>query len=389
MSKTFDESDTDIASRFNGTTQSFTIQVGSASAITVSVSFSSSTESNEDVLDRIADAINSAVDDVNATMVSSTKDDKRLTIVSDEAGSENALSLADDSGSELLRRLDFITVSNASRQSSNKTQGGFIETDTNELDALFEVNGIEITSSSNTVTDVIKGVTIDLRKAQESGDDEETVTISNDSTEIREQIDNFITEYNSALKFLKDKLSVDPATNKRGELAGDFTFLKLKINLRTIISSPVSSITSGNPELLSQIGITTTSDGTLEISDEDTLESAIADDAQAVIELFDGSDGIATNLTNFLNDFTLTGATIDDRISVIEDQKGTIDKQIGRFETQFKFREETLRQQFTQLERTLALLNSQQVVLQRLGFSSSSLFQFNTLNTSNQNQSFF
>ena len=89
------------------------------------------------------------------------------------------------------------------------------------------------------------------------GDDVETVTILSDSTEIREQIDNFITEYNTALKFLNDKPSVDPETNKRGELAGDFTFLKLKINLRTIISSPVSSITSGNPALLSEIGITT------------------------------------------------------------------------------------------------------------------------------------
>ncbi len=154
-----------------------------------------------------------------------------------------------------------------------------------------------------------------------SGDDVETVTILSDSTEIREQIDNFITEYNTALKFLNDKLSVDPETNKRGGLAGDFTFLKLKINLRTIISSPVSSITSGNPALLSEIGITTQSDGRLEISDEDTLENAIADNAQAVIDLFDGSDGIATNLTGFLNDFTLTGATIDDRISIIEDQK--------------------------------------------------------------------
>ncbi len=99
------------------------------------------------MLDRIADAINSAVDDVNVTVVSSTEDNKCLTIVSDEAGSENALSLADDSGLELLFWLDFITASNSSRQSSSKTQGWFIETDTNDLDALFEVNGIEITSS--------------------------------------------------------------------------------------------------------------------------------------------------------------------------------------------------------------------------------------------------
>ncbi len=340
---TFDKTSTDIASEFNGTTQSFTIQVGSASAITVSVSFSSASESNEDALGRIADAINDAVEDVNATVISSTKDDKRLSIVSDESGSENAISLADDPGSSLLEELDFISNANVTRQNASKTQGGFIETDTDDLDAVFEVNGIEITSSSNSVTDVIKGVTIELRKAQSPSDDPETFTISNDSAEIREQIDEFIKEYNAALEFLSDKVSVNIDTNVRGELAGNFTFLKLKINLRSIISGSVDSVTSGNPELLSQIGITINSDGSLNIDDEDTLESAITDSAQAVIDLFASSDGVATRLIDLIEGFTLTGTTIDKNISIINEQKRTIDQQIDQFDTTFKFREASLR----------------------------------------------
>ena len=387
VSSVFDETATGIASTFDGTTQSFTIQVGSASAITVSVSFSNASESNEDVLGRIADAINVAVEDVNATSISSTKDDKRLSIVSDESGSENTIALADDSGSSLLEELDFITNANVTRRNASKTQGGFIETDTDDLDAVFEINGIEIVSSSNSVTGVIKGVTIELRKAQSSGDDPETFTISNDSAEIREQIDEFIKEYNAALEFISEKVGVNASTNERGELAGNFTFLKLKINLRSIISGSVDSVTSGNPELLSQIGITPNSDGTLKIDDEDALEDAITDSAQAVIDLFTSSDGVATLLTDLIEGFTLAGTTIDKNISIINEQKQTIDRQIGRFETSFKFREASLRQQFTQLERTLALLNSQQASLQRLGFSPNSLFQFNSLNSSNQNQS--
>ena len=76
---------------------------------------------------------------------------------------------------------------------------------------------------------------------------------------------------------------------------------------------------------------------------KDTLESAITDSAQAVIDLFASSDGVATRLIDLIEGFTLTGTTIDKNISIINEQKRTIDQQIDRFETTFKFREASLR----------------------------------------------
>lgn len=382
----FRKTSSSIAEELSETTHVFTIQIGSGTAKSISITISSSSETNEDLLNRIAEAINTNVDDVSATVVSSTKTKVRLTIISKESGSENTISFADDDGSELLEELGLITSSNSSRKTATKTQGGFIITDTDNLDAIFEVNGIEITSSSNKNTDILKGVTIQLRKAQKSGSDPETFSISNDPDTIKDQIKAFIEEYNTSLKFLTNKLSVDASTNKRGDLAGNFTFINLRLELRTIISSPLSGVASGKPSLLSEIGLKINNDGTLEIDDEEELDDEIADNADAVTNLFTSDSGIANKLIDVLDKFTPAGKNIDKSLSTIRSQIFTVDRQITQFESRFRLREASLRRKFTDLQRALSLLNSQQALLQRFGFSSNVRFQFNNFSLSGQNQ---
>ena len=386
VSSEVSENSTSIAEEFNGTTQVFTIQIGSGTVKTISIAFTDESETNEDVLVRIAEEINNSVDDVSATVISNKKDKNRFTIIASESGSENAISLADADDSELLKELGFISDDDddndddveVTRKAADKIEGGFITPDSDDLDAIFELNGIEITSSSNTITDVLKGVTIQLRKAQETGGEPETFTVSPDSGATIDQIKEFIEEYNDSLEFLTEKISVDTENEKRGVLAGNFTFINLRLKLREIVSESVSGVASGDPSRLTEIGIKINNDGTLEIDDQDKLESAFEENATAVTELFTGETGIAEKLIDLLDTFTLAGKTIDIGISSITRQTRTIDTQISRFESRFRFREESLRQKFTQLERALALLNSQQAALQRFGFSSGSLFQFGT-----------
>lgn len=375
-----------IASSLVGTTQQFTIQIGSGSAQTISISITDPSETNEDLLRRIAEKINTNIDGVSATVVSNKKNKIRLSIISKESGSDNEVSFTDTSGSQLLEDLGFITNSNSSRKSANSSQGGFITSDTDDLDAIFEINGIEITSSSNTITGVLRGVTIELRKSQKSGSDPETFSISNDEDVIKEEIKDFIKEYNKALTFLTDRISVDTETNKRGPLSGNFTFINLRLQLREIVSNPVSDAASGDPSLLTEIGIKINNDGTLVIDNEDELDEAIAEDANAVTGLFTSDLGVANKLIDLLDKFTLVGTTIDKNLSSIRSQSFSIDRQISQFESRFRIREEGLRRRFTDLERSLTILNSQQVLLQRFGFSSNNLFQFGSRSTTGQSR---
>ena len=164
VSDSISNSSNSIASSLVGTTQQFTIQIGSDSAQTISISITDSSETNEDLLARIAEKINTEIDGVSANVVFNKKNRIRLTIISKESGSDNNVAFTDAGGSQLLQDLGFITSSNSSRKSANSSQGGFITSATDDLDAIFEIYGIEITSTSNTITGVLKGVTIEMIK---------------------------------------------------------------------------------------------------------------------------------------------------------------------------------------------------------------------------------
>jgi len=129
------------------------------------------------------------------------------------------------------------------------------------------------------------------------------------------------------------------------------------------------------------------SDGSLTLDDEDVLEDALEEDAEAVINIFSGTNGLANQLENLIEQFIGTGATIDDSVSAISDRTKTINTQISRFESRSKIQENMLRQKFTELERALVLLNSQQILLQKLGFSTLYTSQYPFTGFTSQTQS--
>ncbi|MCP4725211.1 MAG: flagellar filament capping protein FliD [bacterium] len=367
----------DVSKGKKSSRQEFTVQVGSNDAVSISIKIGSE-DTNETVLDNIAEQINLSADDVSATVVSNTRTKSRLVLTSNNPGSEYNITLSDTGSSNLI---DTLGLSGSSRSSSSNTKGGYITEDAEELDAQLTVNGIEITSSDNSITDVISGVTINLRKSS-SGD--ETLTVSNDSDAIKEQVGSFITEYNDVLSYVNTKTSVNAVSKTRGDLAGNFSFRNLKIDLRTQVSEEVSGIDSDSISQIRSIGISTGSSGALTLDDEDALEEAIASDAESVIDLFSSNFGIATKLIDTIESFTLTGKTIDRNISLVNNQIDNVNSRESSLNKRLQSRENNLKKKFSDLEKTLALLTSQQSMLQRFGLSFQSIFQ----TRSNQNTGF-
>ncbi len=149
-------------------------------------------------------------------------------------------------------------------------------------DAALSINGLNITRDSNTVTGAINGVTLDLLKA-EAG----TVVnleVKENRTEAKNSISGFIQAYNDLADNIKTLTRFNPDTGIGSVLIGDFTLRSVSNQIRHVIFDNVAGL-NGNIKSLINIGITTNSNGTLDI-DNTKLEKALDDFPSEVATLF-------------------------------------------------------------------------------------------------------
>jgi flagellar hook-associated protein 2 len=149
---------------------------------------------------------------------------------------------------------------------------------------------VTVTRSSNTITDVIPGVTLRLLATQTASP--VSITVTRDVDSIRAKIDEFVTAYNDLVAFINEQFDYDADTGETGTLFGEYRLSQLHNQLASIISNPIDGIASGW-SLLSQIGIRLGADGALTV-DSSELDAALADDPDAVRRLF-ARYGTATN----------------------------------------------------------------------------------------------
>lgn len=155
---------------------------------------------------------------------------------------------------------------------------GFEQVAGGGLDAQLKINGIEVTSSSNTLTDVIQGVTVSLKDIGTS-----TLTVGQDTKQVADAVKAFVDQYNSTIDFINDKLQAktqsDPNSVK-GALSGDTTLMRLQSSLRNMAVSR-SSYTEGKYVTLADIGVATAKfvPGAADYSGKLQLDSAKLEEA--------------------------------------------------------------------------------------------------------------
>lgn len=189
--------------------------------------------------------------------------------------------------------------------------------------AFFSIDGLAVSSKSNSADGIVRGTTFNLKKA----DPTTTVKLglSLDSDGIVGKIKSFVDEYNAVVKFIDEnsKVTVEKDTTsrtsagiaqntvKKGPFAGDGMVRKLKTDLQMIMSSSIDQLNSQTQYTsLSRVGIVTSSanDGTMEVK-EDKLKAALTTDFEGVRRLFTTnaySDNANFELGRFTKD-TKTG----------------------------------------------------------------------------------
>lgn len=364
------KADTALSDQLNSTATSIitaegagvkTIQVGNKS---VNVTLTGG-DSNSTVLSNIASTINAAGGNVAASIVTDTSSTSRLVLTSTQTGSTNALTLSDTTGT-LLANVGLNSTIISSRTISSSTTAGFAYTATSSLDSQFKLDGIDIVRQSNTVSDALSGVTFELKAVQNITDTPATLVVGVNKDQVKSNVQKFLSDYNSALTYIKSATSVDPTNRVRQIFAGDSAFVMLKVNLQALVAQQVSSVQSGNPDVLYKIGITAADDGTLSISDSTKFDAALAIDTVKLSDLFGSSNGIAVQMKNLLDGFVSSGGRMDTISNSVTGQATSLTSKIKSMNDRIARQVEKYRNDFARLQSTYAIVAQQQQIISSL-----------------------
>ena len=282
-------------------TISFGTYIESPSSFTTSPNKATKTiaiGSGQSSLSGVRDAINAANAGISANIINDGSGN-RLVITSTDSGAANALKItvadSSDGSNTDNAGLSQLAYDGASPSTSQMTQ----PTGMGPKDAVLTIDGIAINKPSNTITDAITGMTVNLLKTGTS-----TLTVMHDTTAVQSAVQTFVTAYN-ALNTTITKLSqYDLANKKAAILTGDSTISSIKFRLSGIFNTPLPTAGGGLTNL-SGIGIAFQKDGTLAL-DTTKLTTALNDSTKDVSTLFAAVGKPSDSLIRFNNSTTDT-----------------------------------------------------------------------------------
>ncbi|MBF0308513.1 MAG: flagellar filament capping protein FliD [Magnetococcales bacterium] len=234
-------------------------------------------------------------------------------------------------------------------------------------DAALTVDGIAVTSSSNTVSSVIPGVTLNLKEANSTVN----ITVSNDTDTLKETLNDFIDSYNTVIDFLNteknDRLSSDSAVRSIiGQLRGELNTQTHEVTGAYGVLSTFASVAS--------LGFRTDQKtGKLSISSDD-LDKAISQNFDAIGDVFTkkvsaadktafeaagGKEGLAYRLEDLLSQMTtITGGVVTSKTNSIDSRIRLLDQTIDQENARLDKVRARLNLKFSNLEKLMSSLQS-------------------------------
>lgn len=245
----------------------------------------------------VRDAINAANVGVAASIVNDGGGD-RLTIVSKTTGEASALRITvedDDLDNADAEGLSALAYDASDGGVSNLTQAAAAK------NATVEIDGILVSKATNTISDAIEGVTLNLLKT--NVDDPTTLTVGRSTSGTTAAVESFVKSYNDLRKAVSDLTRYDPITKKGAILNGDSAVSSVENQLRGLFNTQIS--TTGGLSSLSQVGIAFQKDGTLKL-DATKLSAVLADSSKDVSALFAAVAKPTDSLVSFVSSTSAT-----------------------------------------------------------------------------------
>lgn len=320
-----------------------------------------------DSLTSIRDQINAAKAGVSASVVTDSKG-ARLVLRSQTTGEENGfrvtVSDADGSDSDTagLSALAYDPSAGVAAMTQNLAAAN----------ARANINGLDIDSSTNTLSGAVEGLTLNLLKA---GSGTVNITVGSDTTGIKKTITDFVSSYNTLASMLRDQTKYDSANKAAGALQGDSRIVRLQAQLRTLSGG---STTLGSAfGRLAEIGLDPAGDGTITVNST-KLTNALGklSDLKQLFTAVDtgnaNNNGFAQRWVQFAADALGTDGQVTNGQSALQANVRRNNEQIAKMQDRLGLVEKRLRAQYTSLDSTMANLNQLSSYVSKQFSSSSS-----------------
>lgn len=303
-------------------------------------SFDLAITDDNNTLAGIRDAINASADNpgVRASIIN-VDGGSRLILTSDELGAANAITVTatdDNAGDGFdLARLNILTTIDAAQ------------------DAFIRVDNQDISRDSNSFSDVIDGVTFNLKKAEVGTI--ETLTIAQDNNAVKSRVEGFVAAYNTLNNTINQLSSFNADTGAAGTLLGDSALRGVQTQLRRTLTDAVQGV---DISTLAELGVTTNQEnGNLQL-DTERLNAALTGNFASVANLFASENGIAKRLDGVLERYTGSNGVLELRSSGLRSQLENISDDRERLDRRLEGLESRYRAQFTAMDQLVAQLQS-------------------------------
>ena len=324
-------------------------------------------ESGDGTLEGIRDAINKDSSlGVTASIVNDgSSSPYRLVLTSKQSGEASVMSI-DVTGNVAGDMALYDLLENVPFGAQN------LEQTVAAKNAKLTVNGIAITSTSNSVVDAIQGVTLSMSQLGTSN-----VSVRSDTENMQSAFTTFVNAYNS-LQTVVSKLTAFDAKSKTGAaLLGDSTLRNIQVRIRSILNS-AQATNSSSLTMMSQVGVSFQKDGTLAI-DSTKLGTAFGSQLSGIATLFAGTGGVGgygTQMAALISGFIGAEGTLSTATEGINTTLASLGKQYDATSERIDARVARYKAQFTALDQLMSSMNATSSYLTQ---------QFDAMNNTSKN----
>jgi flagellar hook-associated protein 2 len=311
----------------------------------------------DDTLEKVRDKINAANAGVTASIITDSSG-ARLALQSSETGAANGFRVlaADDDGASTdaagLSRLAYDGAATGSQLTFARAAA----------DAAATINGIAVSSTSNTLADVVQGITFNLLKVPAPAA-AVNVDVRRNTDAVKAAVTAFVGAYNALDKLLGDATKYDPVAKQGALLQGDATTVGLQSRLRMLVGQPNQASSAFGS--LSAIGIQLQKDGSLKLDDA-KLATAMGNFAELTKALgnvdaaMPGLNGFGKRFALWADEQLATGGTLPGKTQSIQSRIAAMQKDQERLSDRLVAVEQRLKAQYTQLDTVMSKMNALQ-----------------------------
>lgn len=302
-------------------------------------------------LSDIRDSINTQLKDQGLTAnIITDASGPRLVLGSSVTGAGSDISVSTSGDSSL----DVLKIDGAGTKAS-ATAGGYVSAPA--ANAKYTIDGLEMSSSVNKISSAISGVELNLVATGKS-----TVTVDTNTDGLKTSIQSFVSAYNALITSVNSLTKVTNTTDSSGNptttaasLASDSMTRNLLNTLRTQLVG--SSADGGSIKLLSQLGISTKTDGTLEV-DDTKLDKALEKNFASVQGFFTGDGGLLNRMSSSMDVYTKSNGLLDQRKAALNDTLSDLADQSTKLDNRMTKLTDTLMAKYTAMDTLVAQLNA-------------------------------